>query len=206
MIYALLFIFGLYYLFLLFLIAGWQRAVGKDEPPSGAAPDLISVIVPFRNEEQNLPQLIDALSRQSDSNFEVILVDDHSEDQSLTCAGALLKGKSDFRLIKSSGEGKKRALTTGVDVARGSLIAVTDADSVPPPGWLATFRRHFADSGVKMVFGSVRIMPGNETWHALQEMELCSVLGTGVAMHAWNMPIFCNGANMGFRTEAFRQV
>ncbi len=206
MIYALLFIFGLYYLFLLFLIAGWQRAVGKDEAPSGTTRDLISVIVPFRNEEQNLPQLIDALSRQTDTNFEVVLVDDYSEDKSLARAGELLKAKSNFRLIKSGGEGKKRALTTGVDVARGSIIAVTDADSVPPPGWLGDIRKYFADPDVKMVFGSVRIIPGNGPWHVLQEMEFCSVLGTGVAMNAWNIPFFCNGANMGFRADAFRQV
>jgi len=206
MIYALLCIFGLYYLVLLLLISGWQRAVSKDDTPNNASPELISIVVPFRNEKQNLPRLVDALSGQNDTNFEVILVDDHSDDGSLALAETLLQDKAGFRLVRSRGEGKKLALTTGLDVARGGIIAVTDADSVPASEWLSTLRRYFSDPDVKMVFGAVRIMSGKGMWNALQEMEFCSVLGTGVAMHAWKMPVFCNGANMAFNAEAFRHV
>ncbi len=206
MIYVLLCIFGVYYLFLLLLISGWQRAVGGQRTATGTLAELVSVIVPFRNEADNLPRLIEALSRQTCTRFETILVDDHSEDGGYALADELIRGKNDIRLVRSNGTGKKQALTTGIDVARGGIIAVTDADSVPPPGWLETLSSYFSDPNVKLAFGTVRIMPGSGIWHALQEMEFCSVLGTGVAMHAWNMPVFCNGANLGFRADAFREV
>ena len=96
------FIFGLYYLLTVFLIIGFKKAMAKNVGDAEAIPTKkISVIVAFKNEEHNLVALIQSIDAQNYPKecFEVILVDDDSNDRSVPVVREAIKGLSNFELI-----------------------------------------------------------------------------------------------------------
>ncbi len=205
MIYLILGLFALYYLLILLLIAGWTKAAGADNADLGKTRYMakVSVIVPFRNEASNLKSLVASLSAQTYPDYEVILVDDHSDDGSAGVLTELIRHQPNFKVIYSHGVGKKNALTTGIDAAHGEVIMTTDADCMHSSMWLDTMARPFADSHIKMVFGAVKI-PGASA--PMQGLEFVSVVATGIALFGLGQPVYCNGASMAFRKSVFLEM
>lgn len=110
---------------------------------------MISVIVPFKNAAHFLPALIKALTVQQlpRDRFEVIFVDNQSDDGSreLIAAAAPV---FDFRLASySERKSSYGARNLGVRMARGHILAFTDADCIPEPQWLAEIVRFYDGSG-----------------------------------------------------------
>jgi glycosyltransferase involved in cell wall biosynthesis len=94
---------------------------------------LVSVVIPARDAEATLAQTVTAaLAQELDGDFEVIVVDDGSADR--TAAIAAEHGAHVVR--RESPVGPADARNAGVAAARGELIAFTDADCEPAPGWL----------------------------------------------------------------------
>src|SRR6266498_2049396 len=93
----------------------------------------ISVIVPARNEEKNIAQLLKALEQQAypKNLFEVIVVDDHSTDQT----AEIVRQFPEARLLQLKDNDinsyKKKAIEKGIDAARNPFIVTTDADCIP---------------------------------------------------------------------------
>lgn len=207
MLTALTFIAVLYLPFLLFLTKGWKIAllIRSDTPPA-QYPD-VTVVVAARNEEDNIAVLLDDLKCQTTRNFQVVVVDDHSEDKTVTIAKAFHDNPTyslDVVSMDAAG-GKKAAITTGIRRARGSVVITTDADCRPGRRWiesmLASFHPH-----VKFVSGGVRIGPAETLRAHLQSLEFSSLVGTGASTIGLGWPTMCNGANMAFRRDAFIEV
>ena len=76
-------VFGFYFLLLIMLWIGWYRATNNQASVASES-IFISVVIAIRNEKENLGKLFQSLSSQnySPSNFEIIIVDDHSTDDS----------------------------------------------------------------------------------------------------------------------------
>jgi cellulose synthase/poly-beta-1,6-N-acetylglucosamine synthase-like glycosyltransferase len=107
----------------------------------GAAPDLrtrprVSVIVPTRNRRPLLRDLLDGLARQTFADHEVIVVDDGSTDGSAEEVQARAQAGMNVRLVRGAGAGAVAARRAGVAIATAELLAFTDDDCVPEPGWL----------------------------------------------------------------------
>jgi dolichol-phosphate mannosyltransferase len=96
------------------------------------APTAISVIVPVKNEVRNLPLLIDRLLpvlRGLGQNFEVIVVNDGSTDDSLDVLRELAAFHSEIRVIDlARNYGQTAAMMAGIDHARGDIIVPIDGD------------------------------------------------------------------------------
>ena len=106
---------------------------------STAIPE-ISVVVSTRDREQRLRALLGALSRQTlePDRFEVIVVDNGSEDGTARALDALA-GDCRYPLTvvrRSRGDGPAPARNEGWRSARAPLVAFTDDDCEPAPGWL----------------------------------------------------------------------
>ncbi|MFN4112273.1 MAG: glycosyltransferase, partial [Ignavibacteria bacterium] len=87
-----------------------------------------SLIIAFKNEKENLPELIHTLKSQSLSpdNFEVIFVDDYSTDDSFEYLKSLIDEQTNFKVIKNKYEqGKKFALKTGINEAIFDILIFT---------------------------------------------------------------------------------
>jgi poly-beta-1,6-N-acetyl-D-glucosamine synthase len=209
MVYLVIFLFSLYYILLLALIAGWQVALKQDEPTMRVDKpnkQVLSVIIPVRNEELNIKRLVNEFQRQTFKEFEVILVNDHSTDQSSALIEQLTRDLPQFRILDNPGEGKKAALTEGIHFAKGEIIVTTDADCFFPLSWLEVIHEYFRNPTVKLAFGAVKINSTPSYFAQLQSMEFASVIGTGIAGHALGFPLYCNGANLAFRKSTFGEV
>jgi len=113
---------------------------------------MISVIIPTFNEEENIAQCLVSLSHQTlpRSEYEIIVVDGGSEDA--TCE--IAKKYADQVFVQTS---KKvgGARNDGVKVAKGEIIATTDADCILPPSWIGRIAEDFKKPGVVQVYGPV---------------------------------------------------
>ena len=112
----------------------------RAEPP-GAEWPLVSIIVPARDEERNLPNLLDSLLAQDYPAFEVIVIDDASTDATGALADAYATRDDRLRVIHWTGPkpgwtGKSAACWRGASAAHGVWLLFTDADTRHEPGAL----------------------------------------------------------------------
>ena len=138
-------------------------------------------MVPARDAEATLGRTLDALARQElDEEYEVIVVDDGSEDGTASIAE-----RARVTALRQERLGPAAARNRGAAHARGELLAFTDADCFPEPGWLAAGVR--ALGSAELVQGavhpdpSVRPMPLDRTiahWRETPLFETANLLVT----------------------------
>lgn len=169
----------------------------------------VSIVVAFRNEKVNLPILFSSLQRISyPGKWECILVDDHSEDGGIVG----FEFPTHIRVIKASGEGKKRAIVEGIQAAHFDWIALTDADCRFPDTWLTSMIEEAIQSGADFVSGPVVLsLPErdrNFLWikDAFEEMEFRSLITFGAGSIYRNRPNMCNGANLIYKKAVFNEL
>ncbi len=195
-------VFGIYFLLLMTLWIGWKKASRKNV--------FISIVIAMRDEKENLKNLFQSLSAldYEAADFEIILVDDHSRDHSLEEAKKWLTRFPSLTIVSLDEQqsGKKAALTFGISLAKGEVIATTDADCTVPPHWLRLINGGFQNEKTNMIIGAVALQIEDRFFDQLQSIEFASVIGTGVAACALGKPTMCNGANLSFRRKIFDQV
>jgi glycosyltransferase involved in cell wall biosynthesis len=89
---------------------------------------ILSIIMPFKNEEAHLLNTIESILGQTFQDWELLLIDDHSRDSSYEIAESFAKPNSKITLLKNKGEGLISALETGFDKSKGTFISRMDAD------------------------------------------------------------------------------
>ncbi|MBS3054182.1 MAG: glycosyltransferase family 2 protein [Candidatus Aenigmarchaeota archaeon] len=114
---------------------------------------LISVVVPAYNCRGTIDRCIQALKNLDFKNYEIIIVDDGSTDGTQDMLKKAASGK--MRCMRQENAGPAAARNTGAKAARGEILAFTDSDCVPYPGWLDHVARQFADKGVVGVEGAI---------------------------------------------------
>ncbi|MCH2403855.1 MAG: glycosyltransferase [Nitrososphaerales archaeon] len=95
---------------------------------------LISIIIPARNEKLNILRCLESIQKQTYSNFEVIVVDDNSTDDTYHIANQFCQNNDRFSLLKLNNDdktwvGKNRACHEGSKISNGSLLLFIDADT-----------------------------------------------------------------------------
>ncbi len=202
-----------------FLIEYYRRA--WNEMPEFVAGSLkqepfISVIIPARNEEANLSNLIDSLKqlKYPASRFEVIIVDDHSTDQSwkilesaseevITIRAVRLADYLSAQPIKAH---KKFAIEKGVDLAKGELIVTTDADCVFSNNWLTYIASLYISSQAKFIAAPVKMKTSHSFLSIFQSLDFLTLQGiTGASVYK-RFHTMCNGANLAYERAAFYEV
>lgn len=156
----------------------------------------ISVVVPAHNEEEVLPACLAALRSQSISEFELIVVDSASTDRTGEVARA-----HGAQVVRVERPGLARARQAGFEAASGEIVATTDADSQPPPDWLARLGAALADPEVVGVYGGLRL-DGRGPWVRAAEGFF---LLWQISNHFLGRPLFC-GPNFAVRKQAFEEV
>ncbi|MEL6544939.1 MAG: glycosyltransferase family 2 protein [Myxococcota bacterium] len=128
-------------------------------------PELLSVVIPARNEEKNIGPCLDELSFELEREkipFELIVVDDVSEDR--TACFVEQRTDSRIRLIRRRGEpGFGRAVRAGLDAMAGEVVVIYMADRSDDPRDAVAYYRAI-QSGYDCVFGS-RFVPGGSVEH-----------------------------------------
>ena len=170
----------------------------------------ISVIIAARNEGANIEKLLQSLYNQSydKAKFEVILVDDHSSDDTSEVSEnfRVLHPELNLKVLKASGSGKKQAISQALHVAENEIVMVTDADCELPSRWIESMVGYFVKNNLKMLLGPLLLSPANTLFEKLQVLEHLSLIASTAGSAAIGMPVMCNGANMMYDRQAALDV
>jgi len=163
----------------------------------------VSVVVAFRNEEKNLPKLINELSAQSFFNLEFILNNDHSEDNSLEIAKKQTENDKRFKItsLPSNEYGKKNAIQNGNSLVTGDYVLYTDADCSVQPSWVEKTVLYMINNQLDFCSGTVCVSNTKSLIEKLQAVEFSQLVGIGHFLIYFKMPVICNGANMAINKK-----
>ncbi|MAT52970.1 MAG: glycosyl transferase [Saprospirales bacterium] len=196
---------------------GWKR-LPVWEPPAAYLPSVkCTVIIPARNEAPNLPECLASIAGQSypASLTQVIVVDDHSEDETLDIARKFADRYPHFEVLelkahlpegKKVNSFKKEAIDLGVRAADGELIVTTDADCVLPPDWLMLMCSFYEVKKPVFIAAPVGFHREQSLFERFQSLDFFGMMcGTaaGIRLGIKNM---ANGANLAYSKAAYQAV
>lgn len=115
--------------------------------------DKISVIIPVWNAGKYLREALDTLRGQSYTNFEAILVNDGSTDDSESICREFCNKDSRFKLINQTNSGVSAARNAGIEASKGDWVSFVDSDDILMAGALETLMEAAIDSGCGIVVG-----------------------------------------------------
>ncbi len=171
----------------------------------------VSIIVAFKNEQQNIVECLKCLFKQSynKNNTEIILVDDYSTDNSFLFAENEIRNYNadniklvSLKNMNISGS-KKNAVETAVNIASGKLIILTDADCRMSEKWVETIVGFYIRKKPKLILGPVRYNYKNSFFQRIQSLEFLSYIAAACGTAYLKKPILCNGANMAYERDLF---
>ena len=161
-----------------------------------------SVIVPVFNSAPYLPRVVAALQAQDEEadSFEMIFVDNGSSDGSVE----FLKTVPGITLLFEEERGSYAARNRGVEQARGEILAFTDSDCYPAPGWLSAINHSLGDGKTKVVLGSRS--PANQ--RRMLNLICAYEEAKAIAVYSSNRPEIYFGYtnNMAMRREIMKQL
>lgn len=191
-------------LFLLLLWLGSKGEIPKIEPPRSPRPNpenpLVSVVIPVYNEENYVGTVLHSLLEQEFQDFEVIVVDNASEDATPEIARKF-GARVIFEHKKAIGAARQR----GALEAKGEIIAMTDADTILPKNWLSRIVEEFSKDEKLVAFGGLYTFYSGPLIARLISRYLAPIgwkLDKVLSGGSWNIP----GCNLAFRKSAFMKV
>ncbi len=167
----------------------------------------LSVIVVAKNEAFNLKKNLPSLLACNYPNFEVVLVDDYSEDTTFSVMMDFAAADPRVKVIKNKHQksGKKNALKTAIGVASNEYLVFTDADCTVGPDWLTSFSKAF-NAQANFVIGHGAYERG-ETWFSefyAFEAHKSAMLYFAAASHSF--PYMCVGRSMAYTKALFHST
>jgi cellulose synthase/poly-beta-1,6-N-acetylglucosamine synthase-like glycosyltransferase len=209
---VLLIILFVYVVFIVRLIFGFNKVKSferNDISPKTA----FTIVVPFRNEERDLGQLLESISQLNYpiSLIQIVMVDDFSKDNSVTIYNRwrLNHEAVDTTLLENlvlSNSPKKDALGRAIPIAKHDWIVTTDADCIVDKNWLLTLDNYIQAHTPEMIVGSVMYKTKNNWFHHFQQLDLMSLQGTTIGSFGIGKPFMCNGANFAYTKRFFTEI
>lgn len=174
----------------------------------------VSVVVPARNEEHNLPPLLDSFLKldYSKENLQILIANDQSDDRTFEVAESYKdRFQCDYRVINSYDEenpnlrGRVRPIAQALDHATGDIYCITDADCIVPPTWVRAVTRYFAD-GVGLVGGIT--LPHREAirsnfFGVMETLDWAFLLGASATLSSRGHSQAIIGNNLSLSREAY---
>lgn len=195
---------------LLFFIKGWW-ALKNGQPLQSQFKTTVSVLVPVRNEEQHIANLVQDLIAQNYpiALFNIIIIDDHSTDQTATIVRSF--SNSNLRLLQLSIEKpinsyKKRAIATAIATCDSELILTTDGDCRMGPDWIASIVSMYEQERCQLISSPVAYHQEKSLAEKIQTVEFELLIAAGAACIQNKFPNTCNGANLAYTRAAYHAV
>ncbi len=170
----------------------------------------ISVIIAIKNESKSLQALIDSLSKLDypKEKFEVIFVDDLSDDKSYEIINNSITSYENFRMIMVENKkypGKKGALDLGITSAKYPNILITDGDCVVSRNWLNEFAVKFAN-GFDFTFGICPVNKGKKFVSLISSFENLRAELLSFSVANLGLPYSAAARSFGFKKESFLKI
>lgn len=171
----------------------------------------VSVLIAARNEETNIGETIDCLLKQDYPKelLEIIIMDDHSTDGTASVIASY--ADSGVRLIQLNEKEplnsyKKKAISIGIEAAKGKLIVATDADCSMGAQWLSSIVGMYEQGNYKLISAPVAYFREESLFEKLQTLEFLYLIGIGASTIGLKRPSTCNGANMAYERAVFYEL
>lgn len=178
---------------------GW---ILNSRKPKGKKMNLseISVVIPFRNEEKNLYNLLDSIQELKNSPLEFVFVNDHSEDNSFQIIDNFALNKEHKILeLEDASFGKKAALDLGIRKAKGKWILTWDAD--------ISFNVEYFSLMEELSENDLTILPvkmeGDNLISVFSSLDFYYLNALNVSLSGYKVPIVASGANLLFKKEFY---
>jgi cellulose synthase/poly-beta-1,6-N-acetylglucosamine synthase-like glycosyltransferase/peptidoglycan/xylan/chitin deacetylase (PgdA/CDA1 family)/spore germination protein YaaH len=152
--------------------AQWLRSRYRERTHAGEAyTPFVSIIVPAFNEELVIANTIRSLLASEYKNYEIIVVDDGSQDNTTKVVRDEFGSNERIKLLTEPNSGKATALNTGLRYARGEIVIALDADTVFAPQTVGALAHRFYDKQFGAIAGNAKV--GNRVnlvtrWQALE--------------------------------------
>ncbi len=204
-----------YIALMLFYRKGWDMQGEFILPEGYKASTRISIVIAARNEAENIGKCISSILLQDYSKelFEIIVVDDHSDDGTADIVNAFKnENVKCIRLaeyMQDKGETmayKKMAITAGIENSNGELILTTDADCVVPAEWLMHVAALYEINKPVMIASPVCFTSDKSLVQQFQSIDFMGMQGITIAAHQLKLGNMCNGANLAFSRQAYNEV
>lgn len=170
----------------------------------------LSIIIAAKNEEKNINSLIESLEELNypKESYEVIIVDDNSTDKTYSTIQSLISGKDNYKLISADHkklDGKKGALTIGIEHAKYNFIVITDADCKPGINWLKAIAGKLAE-GFDFVFGVAPISSGITIIQKFSAFENLRNSFLTISALGLNVPYSAAARSFAFKKSSFKKI
>ncbi|MEE4213870.1 MAG: glycosyltransferase [Bacteroidales bacterium] len=192
----------IYYLLFYLRVAAYRPEEKKENK------EAVSVIICARNEAENLEVFLPAVLEQEYDDFEVIVVDDCSDDNTEEVLDKYTRQYSNLKVTKIHKEsslmhGKKMALFLGIKAAKNELLLLTDADCQPVSSkWIAGFASHFNDTtDFVLGYGAYLREKGLLNSYIRYDTMFIAMQYAGMAMAGF--PYMGVGRNLAYRRSLF---
>ena len=191
--------------------------IGLHLPPKKKSTNrpFVSVIVAARNEENNIADCLGDLAEQTYpvDKFEIIVADDHSNDETPKIVQNFMRKMVNLRLLRVHGipeelTPKKNAINQGIQDTTGEIIFTTDADCRMKPTWLESMISYFTeDVGMVVGFSQFIGRNGEQSFlEKLQAIDFLSLMASAEGSSNLGFPLAASGQNLAYRRETFEEV
>ncbi len=192
----------------------WKKTPPFTIPENFTPKTFITVIIPARNESQNIAACINAIASSSYTAnlYEIIVVDDFSTDDTakvvcnLKLENVQVIQLQNYVSFQINTPYKKRAIQTAIGLAKGELIVTTDADAISQRHWLKTIAAYYELEGKKFFAAPVNFYNETNTLQKFQSLDYIGMMGVTAAGITGNFTHICNGANLAYQKELFYLV
>jgi len=192
-----------------------HRIAQSPLPTPNSEIPLVSVVIAARNEEQNIPGLLRSLASQEypRDRFEIIIVDDRSEDATWSLLEDARKTMLNLRTFRIGDQlpgyaPKKRALDAGIRASTGEILLLTDADCTPPPTWISSMLAFYREdvsvvagySPYRFVVSTPRVLRG------MLSLDCFAWAAVAAASAGLGQPLTATGTNLSYRRRTYLEV
>ena len=172
-----------------------------------------AIVIPFRNEMEHLPHLLESIKNLDYPKdlFEIILIDDFSEDESVKYIYNWRMENGSFQTtllenLRISNSPKKDAIARAIPIIKNEWIITTDADCIVNSNWLKTLNNYIKNKDVEMIVGSVFYQCKKSFLHHFQQLDLISLQGSTIGSFGMGLGFMCNGANFCYTKSLFQEL
>lgn len=212
MFYLLLIFTATYLLFTLFIISGLFKHNILPISNSVTFP-FVSVIIAARNEENNLPLLINDLIKQEYplGKFEIIIINDRSNDSTQKILDEASENYSFIKSIKIDKKSKqmtpkKYAIDLGIKESKGEIIIATDADCRVGSLWIASMTYSLINkNGVIIGYSEIDDKKGT-FFEKYQKLDFLAIIAANAGAAGWNHYWSGTGQNLAYYKKDYLEI
>ena len=185
-------------------------------PASYTPSNSFSIIIPARDESANIVNCLQTIfdNDYPENLYEIIVVDDHSIDDTSLLVQQLQTKHSNLRLIRLADEidgqllnaYKKKAIEKAIALSKQEWIITTDADCFTKKNWLKNFDAYIQETNHVLVAAPVVFIKENNVLSMFQYIDFLSLQGITAASVSAGFHTMCNGANLAYQKAAFNAV